>query len=267
MAKRQSPSQPRPANLTPQQMKAALPKLQRRRDELTAVDTNSIRERGDPRIKALEQKIDDTLTEIFGHDTVEYERFRVWGLDTEPGSMCVPAPPPPLESIQKGYQRGIDQAVSTITTIIELFQEKIRDLGEDPAGRAVRAFGDLDIHPEIGRAVEKLFRGGHYANAVEDACKVLDGLVKIRSDRSNLSGTDLMQTVFSSKTPILRFNQLATETDKSEQQGMMFLYARAMLALRNPRAHKLMQDDPEQAIEYLSLLSMLAKALDRAERV
>ena len=76
-----------------------------------------------------------------------------------------------------------------------------------------------------------------------------------------------MQTVFSPKTPVLRFNQLTTETDKSEQQGMMFLYAGAMLALRNPRAHELMQDDPEQAIEYLSLLSMLAKALDRAERV
>jgi uncharacterized protein (TIGR02391 family) len=59
---------------------------------------------------------------------------------------------------------------------------------------------------------------------------------------------------------------LETETDRSEQRGMMFLYVGAMLALRNPRAHALIQDDPEQALEYLGLLSMLVKALDRAER-
>jgi uncharacterized protein (TIGR02391 family) len=129
-----------------------------------------------------------------------------------------------------------------------------------------RAFGDLGLHPEIAWACAKLFQYGHYANAVEDACKVLDNLVKMRSGRDDLSGTDLMQTVFSPKSPILKFNNLQTETQKSEQQGMMYLYAGAMLALRNPRAHELVADHPERAIEHLSFLSMLAKSLDRATR-
>jgi hypothetical protein len=47
---------------------------------------------------------------------------------------------------------------------------------------------------------------------------------------------------------------------------MMFLFAGAMLALRNPRAHELMKDDPEQALEYIAFLSMLAKSLDRATK-
>jgi hypothetical protein len=47
---------------------------------------------------------------------------------------------------------------------------------------------------------------------------------------------------------------------------MMFLYAGAMLALRNPRAHELIQDDPKQALEYIGFLSLLAKLLDRARR-
>jgi hypothetical protein len=47
---------------------------------------------------------------------------------------------------------------------------------------------------------------------------------------------------------------------------MMFLYAGAMLALRNPRAHKLIEDIPEQALEYIGFLSLLAKALDRANK-
>ena len=116
-------------------------------------------------------------------------------------------------------------------------------------------------------ATTKLFADGHYSNAVEDACKVLDGLVKVKSLRFDLSGTELMQTAFSPKAPVLKFNDQTNDSEKSEQQGMMFLYAGAMLALRNPRAHQVMQDNPEQALEYIGLLSMLANALDRATKV
>ncbi len=263
MARRSIPEQPKPANLSPQQMNAAIPKLERRIAELKAVDVSTIRDRGEPRFNALEQKIDDTLVEIFGNDTIEYQRFRVGSLDTASINIMDETP---LREVIEGYRRGIDQALSSLQTVIDLFREKLQDLGETPEGRAVRAFGDLDIHPEIERAVGRLFRDGHYANAVEDACKVLDGLVKIRSGRFDLSGTDLMQTVFSPKAPVLRFNDLQTETGRSEQQGMMFLYSGAMLALRNPRAHELIQDDPEQALEYIGFLSLLAKLLNRAER-
>ena len=101
---------------------------------------------------------------------------------------------------------------------------------------------------------------------MEDGCKVLDALVKMRSGRDDLSGTELMQAVFSPKNPVLRFSELQTDSERSEQQGMMYLYAGAMLALRNPRAHGLVPDTAESAIEYVGLISLLAKALDRAKR-
>ena len=172
----------------------------------------------------------------------------------------------PLHEVREGYKLGIEQAISNLRTVLELFEEQIGDLGVSPAGRALKALGELELHSEIERAAGKLFRDGHYANAVEDACKVLDGLVKIRSGKHDLSGTELMQTVFSPKNPILRFNELKTPTDQSEQQGMMFLYAGAMLAFRNPRAHQIIEDDPEKALEYIGFLSLLAKSLDDAKR-
>ena len=171
-----------------------------------------------------------------------------------------------MHTVKEGYKRGIEQAISKLKTIIELFEEKVGNLGESPDGRAKIAFDSLGIHPEIARAVTKLFTNGHYANAVEDACKVLDSLVKMRSGRQDISGTDLMQNVFSPNNPVLKFNNLQTETDKSEQKGMMFLYAGAMLAFRNPRAHHIIEDDPELSIQYIAFLSLLAKSLDKAER-
>jgi uncharacterized protein (TIGR02391 family) len=75
-----------------------------------------------------------------------------------------------------------------------------------------------------------------------------------------------MLRVFSPKNPVLRFNTLETETDRSQQQGMMHLFAGAMLAFRNPRAHQVIQDHPQQAQEIIAFLSLLAKMLDNAQR-
>ena len=263
MVRRNQPAQPQPANLTPDQMKVAIPKLQRRITELKEIDINKIEERGEARFDAFEQKIDSTLVDIFGNDTVEYRRFSIDRLDTASINLMYETP---LHEVREGYKQGVEQAISNLQTIVELFEEKITDLGETPAGKALKALGELEIHPEIERAVAKLFRDGHYANAVEDACKVLDGLVKIRSGRNDISGTELMQNVFSPKNPVLKFSDLQTQTEQSEQQGMMFLYAGAMLALRNPRAHEIIEDDPEKALEYIAFLSLLAKSLDKAKR-
>ena len=263
MARRTKPEQPQPANLVPNQMKAAIPILKRRISELKAIDMNSIQDRGEARFNALEQKIDTTLVDIFGKGTIEYLRFAIGRLDTASWNMMRETP---IYEVREGYKRGIEKAISNLQTIVELFEEKITDLGETPAGKALKALGELEIHQEIERAVAKLFRDGHYANAVEDACKVLDGLVKIRSGKNDLSGTELMQNVFSPKNPILKFSDLQTQSEQSEQQGMMFLYAGAMLALRNPRAHEIIQDDPEKALEYIAFLSLLAKSLDKAKR-
>jgi Protein of unknown function (Hypoth_ymh) len=210
MATRKSASDttPQPANLSSQQMTAAIPNLQRRLAELQGVDLTSIRERGAPQMKALQQKLDDTLVDIFGNESLEYSKYRVSSLDAGSMVMRMDGHGPSTQEIQAGYRRGVNRVISTVETIIELFQEKLDDSGETADGRALRTLENLDLHPEIADASNALFKGGHYANAVEDACKVLDMLVQLRSKRNDISGTDLMQTVFSPKNPILKFNAL-----------------------------------------------------------
>ena len=87
----------------------------------------------------------------------------------------------------------------------------------------------------------------------------------MRSGRFDLSGTDLMMKVFSPNAPILKFNEPRTESDKSEQQGPMFLFAGAILAVRNPRAHGVIEDDAENALDH-RFLSLLAKMADKADK-
>ena len=49
-------------------------------------------------------------------------------------------------------------------------------------------------------------------------------------------------------------------------RSMMNLYAGAMLAFRNPRAHGLLSDDPIEALEIIGFVNFLAKTLGRAKR-
>lgn len=262
------PRKPKPekrhADLRPEQMREALPRLRKRVEELKAVEVDRITASGDPAMSSLEQKVISTLSDVFGADTVEFDQFGYVSL--YPGGVFF-VDGPSIGEIWQTYREGIAQTVSSLETIVSLFEEKLGAGDTGSAARARRQFTDLDLHPEIAKAAGKLFQDGHYANAIEDACKALDCLVKLRSGRFDLSGTDLMQKVFTPNNPILKFNDLKTESDKSEQQGRMSLFAGAMLAVRNPRAHGLIEDGAENALDYIAFLSLLAKMADKAEKV
>ena len=242
-------------------MQRAIPKLQRRLAELESLSVEQLSERGDLRFQEIETKVNQTLIDIFGQKSREYYNFSCH-LDTAPYSMAGPIP---RQRWVEGYQRGLEKSKSNLNTLIQLLNERISDTHFDPVTRAKKNFSSMDLHPEIVRASAKLFDDGHYANAIEDACKVLDNLVRMRSGIDDKSGTTLMQHVFGT-SPSLVFNSLTIESERSEQQGMMFLYSGVMLAFRNPRAHQIVQDDPEAALEMIGFISFLCKNLDRAKK-
>jgi uncharacterized protein (TIGR02391 family) len=259
---------PHPANLSLTQMKEALPRLTRRLRELEEFTANGSKDEVSAAARTLQQKYDDTLIETFGNDTLEYQRFQLTSFYEGSGVVMFVGMSGNRRSLAEEvepYKKGVATGVRNLRTIIELFSEKLEESAE-PMSNPSRALESLQLHPQIADASIDLFKGGHYANAIEDACKVLDLLVKMKSKRAEPSGTELMQLVFSPKAPVLKFNEQQNESERSEQQGMMFLYSGAMLAFRNPRAHGLLSDDPIIALEIIGFVNFLAKALDRAKR-
>ena len=174
----------------------------------------------------------------------------------------MPYPDEVLEAVGRNRER----ALALLRQEVVLLKEQLGDdEGGGTADRTIRAYSNLDLHPEIARAASGLYRDGHYANAIVDAVIALNGLVRMRSG-AELDGTALMQTVFSPKSPVLRFNDLADQSDRDEQQGFMMMFSGAVAGLRNPRAHKLIKDDPERALEFVAYVSLLAKLLDGATK-
>jgi uncharacterized protein (TIGR02391 family) len=136
----------------------------------------------------------------------------------------------------------------------------------DTAGVAIAGIQTLRLHPVIAEASSPLFRDGHFADAVFAGTKALLQLIKDKSGQRNLDGADLVRTAFSKNDPIIAFNGRRTFTEKDEQEGLMHLFEGMVLALRNPRAHSILQDAPDRALEAIALCSFLAKRVETGKK-
>lgn len=115
----------RAANLSASQMRAAIPKLERRIADLEGFEVGSIQKRFDPITDALAKKVSGTLQEILGHDTVEYKQYAVSTFDTLP--LRIGGGEDPIAKVRDGYREGIHRCLLKLQTLKELFQERIAD--------------------------------------------------------------------------------------------------------------------------------------------
>ncbi len=119
------------------------------------------------------------------------------------------------------------------------------------------------IHSEVLKYCKTELLQDNYFHAVFEASK---GLAQRIRDLSGvrLDGAALVDKVFSIENPILAFNTLQTETEKSEHKGFAALAKGCFAAARYPLAHepKLLWGGEEDAADYLSLISLLHRKLD-----
>jgi uncharacterized protein (TIGR02391 family) len=119
------------------------------------------------------------------------------------------------------------------------------------------------IHPEVLKYCKVELMQENYFHAVFEATK---GLAQRIRDLSGIQadGAALIDRVFSIDQPILAFNTLQTDTEKSEHRGFAALLKGCFAAARNPLAHepKILWDGEDDAADYLSLISLLHRKLD-----
>ena len=116
------------ANLSVSQMKIAVSKLNRRVEQLKSFDVTTIRSRFDSSLNPLTLKINSTLEEIFGINTLDYQRYMVSEFDNMPITMG--GNQLPISQIRAGYQESINDYIASLMALIEIFDEKITDASE-----------------------------------------------------------------------------------------------------------------------------------------
>ena len=164
------------------------------------------------------------------------------------------------------HDLAIAQRIQSEITALGL-SRKQEQKARAPAPQDYVGFYDGLISSEpLRSATKKLYVDGHYARAVEEAYKCLNNTVQVKAGLS-LDGADLMQQVFSEKNPVLKFNDLRTESQRNEQVGYMMILAGCMRGIRNPRAHDYkLWDSPDVALELLVLGNQLMRMVAKSKR-
>lgn len=134
--------------------------------------------------------------------------------------------------------------------------------------RTIRAkFQGRRIHPEVLKYCRTELMQDNYFHAVFEAAK---GLAQRIRDMSGVQtdGAALVDQVFAVDRPLLAFNALQTETERSEHKGFAALLKGCFAAIRNPLAHepKILWEGEDDAADYLSLISLLHRKLDDCVR-
>ncbi|MCP5523260.1 MAG: TIGR02391 family protein [Verrucomicrobiales bacterium] len=125
------------------------------------------------------------------------------------------------------------------------------------------------VHADVIRFCQAELLQENYFHAVLEATKSLSEKIRIKSGLSGDAG-ELAQKAFSlgrPGIPILAFNSLQSETERSEQSGLMNLFIGMFGTFRNVTAHgpKLVWNITEQdALDLLTLVSLLHRRLDAA---
>jgi uncharacterized protein (TIGR02391 family) len=130
---------------------------------------------------------------------------------------------------------------------------------------AVGEFYNRGFHSKIFEHCFNLYKQKNYFHAVFEAAKVYNKLVKEKS-KSEKDGFNLMMDVWGCKG-VLKVTKCETETEKDFQEGIKFLSAGLMQAIRNPTAHEPALHWPiskEDCLDLLSFISYLLRNLDKA---
>lgn len=124
------------------------------------------------------------------------------------------------------------------------------------------------LHPNIQKVSEKLYRDGSYAEAACNAFIEINSRLKelyraAYPESENIpDGQSLMNKVFAENDPVLEAGDRTTQTGKDIHSGTRFLFAGAMAALRNPKAHENIKIGKDDSMRRLIFASMLMFQID-----
>ena len=125
-----------------------------------------------------------------------------------------------------------------------------------------------NMHPRVEQYCKAELLQDNYFHALLEASK---GLAQHIREKSGIEkdGAALVDEAFSINSPILAFNSLQSETDKSVQKGLAALLKGCFAAIRNPLAHqpKINWEGYDDVADYLSLISLLHRKIDDCVRI
>lgn len=124
------------------------------------------------------------------------------------------------------------------------------------------------IHPNISNVVKKLMLNKHYESAVTTSVKLLENYIRdIYKGQTgkDMNGVPLMQNIFNPNNPVLRFEDINSQSGKDLQDGYRQIFVGVQLGIRNPYSHDTDRKPTEhEALHIIVMISHLMYMADKA---
>jgi predicted nucleotide-binding protein len=165
MARRTAPPLPQSVNLTVEQMRQGIDRLQRRLDEVTKFEPTSVTEQCNiPHVEALAASVDEALVRTFGANTLDYKRYEAAAFfDNGPHNYAHPVP---IQEVHGTLARCKARSMALLGQAIASLKERITETGEpreteaEPALDVSKVFvvhgHDGAPKAEVARFIERL---------------------------------------------------------------------------------------------------------------
>lgn len=136
MATRKPPP-PVKANLTVEQMRKGIARLEKVIKEIEEFDASTLSKRWSPEQNALEATIEGALSSVFGHDSVEYRRYEgATRLDHGAVTMSLGGPRDNSHEARTYVTEGKAEAVQILRSAIKWLHDEIGDAEEPQSASA-----------------------------------------------------------------------------------------------------------------------------------
>lgn len=119
------------------------------------------------------------------------------------------------------------------------------------------------VDSRLWSAIESAYDGGNYTTAILEAMHFLGQLIRDRSGQEG-DGQALVGAAFGGKNPVLKVNQLQTDSDWNMQHGVEQILRGLYQAVRNPRSHEKHTDTQENTEALILFINYLATLIDQA---
>lgn len=176
------------------------------------------------------------------------------------------------EYLLEGVNKALLLAGMEVTkegNLVEVVQAKTLDEVDRRVNSLKKQLYNRAIHSEVQKyCIDDYLRKDYY-DAVFEAAKGLAERVRQITGLSTDGGT-LFQTAFSKNDPYLFFNELKTDSEKSEFTGLKELLEAIFHLVRNPAAHTPKVNwkaDETKALDILTLISFAHKYLDMCHKM
>lgn len=149
----------------------------------------------------------------------------------------------------------------------------LEDLAAQAEAEAPPTVDVSEMHPAVWGQAARLWRDGHYRHAVSAAADGVVQLVKSRTGRHDIPDTSQWQQAFSSDPPQPGRPRLRWPGDQTHQtvvsmnNGLRQFAPGAQMTIRNPATHGPGEMTQQEAVERLSVLSLLARWVDRCDLI